>query len=369
MKKLSLLKVSLLLLLLLIVSCTTTLDEEELTQQLEDVYDACENDGIDDIDSLENLLNSGGNNLSNTCRVALGNVDFSGIVDAFDISLDFEIPSPGKEINPLLTESSSWQQMNTWSTTDSFQYISTGLDFVSQSAIEMQGVDNDGLRTTISDFTMTNVVESDVAISYTTDYSGSMLESDIVAINEYFQDFHLVLPDFTPTNVTIFSDEVTAKTSGFITDAPAVNAALTFDSNYMRGSTALYDAWGDALTKLDAENKKLTLNVVATDGFENSSTVYTTRNALQQKIVDSNSYNIVIAALWAETRVLQDLVGDKGIVIYKYQIDEAQRIIADLKTLLSNIVKIQVNEDVSGYTSLEIIYSDQTKTSIALSQE
>jgi len=357
----------LLLSLLLFTACTVDVDEEELSEQLDEVYNACKNEGIDDIESFESVLNSGGNNLSKACRVALGNVDFAGIVSAFDVSLDFEVPSPGKEINPLISNASSWQELSEWSAADSLVHVSTGLDIAGQPDVIVQGVDSSGAITELSDFTISDITSGDdVAISYTTDYSGSMLQSDIVAVDGYFQDFHAILPNTTPASVTIFSDELTPKTNGFVTDSTVVNAALSFDGTYSRASTALYDAWGDALTKLDAQNKNILLNVITTDGFENSSTTYTNFNSVRQKIVDSNAFNIIIASSWAETSVLEGLVDGKGIVVYKYQIDEAQNIVANLKTMLSNVKVVKVNDDVSGYASLNLIYSDETKISITL---
>ena len=368
MKTITVRSAFLVLISLSISSCSLSVDEEELTRQLEETYSACKNEGIDDIASLENSLNNGGNNLSKACRVALGSIDFAGIVSAFDVSLDFELPSPGQEINPLLSESSSWQKVSEWSAGEFTQYISTGLDFAGQSDISLQGVGSDGSITDITNFTVNAVVDGDVVISYTTDYSGSMLQSDILAVDGYFQDFHSTLPSTTPASVAIFSDELTAKTTGFVSDATTVNAALTFDSNYTRASTALYDAWGDALTKLEAENAKFALNIITTDGFENSSIVYASRSALRQKILDSKAFNIVIASSWAETSVLQGLVADKGIVIYKYQIDEAQRIIANIKTMMANMKEVVVSDGVSGFDSLNLIYNNETKTSIVLPQ-
>jgi len=348
-------------------ACQVDVDEDELDElatQLENVYSSCENEDINDVDDLENTLNAGGNNLSKACRNALAKVDFAALVDAFDIKLEFELPDPDKEINPLRTEASSWHIMSDWASINSTIYLSTGLDNVEQSDIILRGKTASGIESNINNFLLTDVFSNQLSLHYTTDYSASMLESDIVAVSGYYKQFHNTLSNSTLAKVAIFSDEVTDKTTGFTSDSGVINTAFDFDPSYERAGTALYDAWSTSIDSLETVNRAIMINLVTTDGFENSSSM--TKSQLQSKVSSSDVFNVVIASSWAETSKLKEIVGEKGFVVYNYQIDQATNIVNDINSLLSHVKMIQITDDVSGFEEISLIYAGKDKLKITL---
>lgn len=351
--------------LLFISACSISVDDQELSAlegQLEAAYEACENDGIDDLDSLEAALNNGGQNLSKSCRTALAIIDFQGVVNSFSISLNFEIPSPSDAENPFRDQSSSWQAMTQWISTSNNFYFSTGLDTNDPNNIIVEGVDATGNLTAITP-DIAALSASEIAISYTTDYSGSMLEDDIIAVSAYYQDIHAAMPTNYSGRVDIFSDMVTNKTA-FTTTSSTLNSALAHDPDYERSLTALYDAWNTAITALNTRAEKVKINILTTDGYENNSTISITE--ITDAVQNSDVFNIIIASGWAEVDELKNIVGDKGFVIYKYQIDEAQTLIADLKNALDDINIVTVSSDVSAYDELRVSYQGETKLTLPL---
>ncbi len=351
------------LLVSLTVSCSVDDQEtQKLQDQLDAAYEACMNEGIDDLEALEDALNNGGQNLSKPCRTALGKIDFQGVVDSFKFNLAFETPTPGKTRNPFRDQESSWLALTPWNATDNSFYISTGLDTNDPAGIVIEGVDINGNKTALT-ANVADISSSQLAINYTTDYSGSMLLDDIVAVSGYYQDLHAVLPSGYLGRVDIFSDAVTNKT-GFTTTAATINTALQHDTAYTRASTALYDAWSTAITALNGRGEKVRINILTTDGYENSSTA--TKTALTTAVQASDAFNVIIASGWAEVDTLSTILGSKGILIYKYQIDEAYALAADMQNALGDIDVVTIPGGISGYKKILVSYQGKAKLTLTL---
>jgi hypothetical protein len=340
-------------------------DALEVESQLQVVYANCDNEGISDINSLENILNSGGNGISKQCRTALGKVDFQSLVDNFSFSVNFELPKPAEDINPFRDSTFQWQTISEWNTSDKTLYVMSGISSVDWDNVEVMGVNAAGAETAINDFSLSSLSADFSVIAYTTDYSGSMLDNDIRQISGYFSDFHQILTALLPSTVQIFSDSVTPITTGFITNSVSLVNAFAFDEAYPRASTALYDAWARALMEIKSSNKFIGLNIMVTDGFENSSKT-TDEVTLRNLINEVNAYNLVIACGWAEVNKLKNLVGSKGMVVFKYQIDEAVQLAGDIGSALDNIRRLNVNEDLSSYSELQVIENGVKKMVVSL---
>ena len=345
--------------------CTNCSVDYNVTQQLENIYLECSDENISDLKEFEAVLNSGGNGLDKSCRTAIGQLDFQEVVKSFDFNLSFELPKPEEDINPLRTAKLPWFGVTQWVSTEGSITLSSAVNSVVWDEVTLRGITSGGESIPVTQFSFENIGVSDIAVSYTTDYSASMLEADLLSLSDYFTAFHTVLPQNLAANVQLFSDEVTPRSNGFVIDKESVLTHLAFDSEYDRGLTALFDAWADALDALDGKNSKVQLNILATDGFENDSE-YTDEATLIQKISQSHAFNLVIASGWSEPQRLKTLVGNKGIVIFKYQIDEAVGVAEDIKQFLSRMKRLKVNEDVSGYTALEVLYNGNLKYTIPL---
>ena len=362
----------LLVMLSLMGACEANVEAEvddqklaELQQQLREVYKECSNEGIQSPEELADVLNNGGNGLSKQCRTAMANVDFEGVVTKFNITLEFETPKPAEEVNPFRA-SDAWIMLTEWNATTNQLIVTSGIQTLNWDNVTIEGVNAEGAASLISGFSIVDLTASDLSIAYTIDYSGSMLEADITKVSEYFADFHGVLPAGIPASVQIFSDAVTVKTTGFQSDAETVTGALAFDQSYDRASTALFDAWGSALEKLASRNSILQLNIVATDGFENSSTSYD-QAGLKALINQKVTFNLIIAAGWSEPDLLKNIVGENGMVVFKYQIDEALDIAEDISNTLAHIKLVTINENIDSYTKLRFSLNSVNKLIVSLS--
>ena len=353
-----------------LTGCDTELDIDakklqELEQQLQSVYDSCVNEGINNVEKLETALNSGGNGISKSCRTALAKIDFEDVITKFNLKLNFEVPKLKNEINPFRITESPWQNITQWDSNKKHLMITSGIESVDWSKTQIKGVSSEGVSTVINDVIFTNPLANNSAISYTTDYSASMLETDIRAVSQYFSNFHQVLPENLPATVQIFSDETISKTADFLSTNNDITLALAFDETYSRGATALFDAWGLALEKLSNQDKALSLNIIATDGFENHSVNYNEAQLIEA-IQQSNAFNLIIASGWSEPARLQKLVSNKGIVVFQYQIDEAQQLSLDIADSLSNIKIVTINENITLYSELHFLLNDTTKLIVKL---
>lgn len=119
-----------------------------------------------------------------------------------------------------------------------------------------------------------------VEIEVVLDRSGSMGSLRDDAIGGYNAWLAAQQADPSPANLTttLFDNEfITAPTRPLSEGVP-----LTTETYVPRGGTALYDAIGRALNRLDAKNAPRSILVVLTDGQENASTEFTRAQVMQR---------------------------------------------------------------------------------------
>ena len=344
------------------IDTQVTIDEQKLAAleaQLQLIYTECEDENISSQEDLEEALNNGGNGLSKGCRTAIGTLNFQDATDILSLSISFELPEPEADVNPV-RERTTWIPVSGWDAQNTRISFSSGIENFDAGTVSVVGVLPSGALETIEDFSFSEIQVDDAAVGYTTDYSGSMLEQDLVSLSSYQTNFHAILPNGIPTMVQLFSNDATPRFEGFRTDEAGILSALAYDPDYRRRNTALFDAWYMAIESLQAQNKKAAINILATDGFENSSELYD-EAALSSLIAGSDVFNLIVASGWSEKQRLQNIVGDKGIVIYKYQIDEAIEVANDINSLLDNIRILDLTEDLSSYSELRVIVNEVDK--------
>ena len=103
------------------------------------------------------------------------------------------------------------------------------------------------------------------------DRSGSMkgVESDTIGgYNSFLENNNY---NYAKVTTILFDNQYE-----IVTNRKNMKDVLPLDSStyFVRGTTALYDAIGTAITELDKQNPKMVLFVITTDGLENASKMY-----------------------------------------------------------------------------------------------
>lgn len=103
------------------------------------------------------------------------------------------------------------------------------------------------------------------------DRSGSMkgVESDTIGgYNSFLENNNY---DYAKVTTILFDNQYE-----IVTNRKNIKDVSPLDSStyFVRGTTALYDAIGTAITELDKQNPKMVLFVITTDGLENASKMY-----------------------------------------------------------------------------------------------
>ncbi|MDH5301846.1 MAG: hypothetical protein OEW58_10845 [Gammaproteobacteria bacterium] len=335
-----------------------------LDQQLENMLVHCRNDGITDLKTLQDTLNEGGSGLSEGCIDALGKIDFEQLVALPDFQLDFDTPHPNEVINPL-RQDRNWFNISSNDKKYDAHYFSSGLDTDIIGKIKLTGIAPNGDTVPLKNFILQNINPDDVAVNFLTDYSTSMINSDLFRISDYFKRIYAGFPNGISTQVAVFSDTIKYRTKGFVTDYNKIQEALDFDHTYIRGGTALYDSWGYSIASLVMQKKPIIINILMTDGFENASSPRS-RGLLKDMIRDSGAFNVVIASTWAEPADLNDIIGKNGFVAFKYQIEQSQTIIADIAEALRNMKILRVQDNLDGLDGIRIEYGNEAKLLIPI---
>ena len=335
-----------------------------LDDQLANVFDNCSKNGIVDLQTLEDTLNDGGAALSKECVTALGKVDYEQLVALPEFSLDFDTPRPNEVLNPV-RQDQNWMSIREFDKKEHSHYFSSGLDTDIASKIKVTGIAPDGSTVSLHNFILENIDVNEVAVNFITDYSTSMINSDLFNMSDYFKSIYAGFPEGVATQVAVFSDGMKYRTQGYSKDYNTVQSALDFDQNYVRGGTALYDSWSYSIATLVAQNKRIMVNILMTDGFENASSPLS-RGTLKKMIKDSGVFNVVIASTWAEPADLNDIIGENGFVAFKYQIEQAQTIIADIATALQNMKVLRLQDDLEGLDGIQLEYGNEAKLLIPI---
>ena len=142
------------------------------------------------------------------------------------------------------------------------------------------------------------------------DYSGSMTDLDIDDA-VVFYDALFSIPLGYEAEFAIFSDTVYEK-APFTSDVETLQAAVARDGTFDRGSTALFDAIGAGITLVSDREAPVRLLVVATDGGENASTMYTDKAALYDAAVAAGVHVVVVGSLMSDLDFMREVASETG---------------------------------------------------------
>ena len=119
-----------------------------------------------------------------------------------------------------------------------------------------------------------NIIEEGMDIVFLLDRSGSMagIESDTIG------GYNSYINDFKDKNVRVTTILFDGRYESLYKRTPISEVdELTNKEYFVRGSTALLDAIGRTIKYLDKEEAKKVMFVITTDGYENSSRRYNTK--------------------------------------------------------------------------------------------
>jgi hypothetical protein len=204
-----------------------------------------------------------------------------------------------------------------------------------------------------------------MSTSVSIDYSGSMSDDDVSEATDVFRGMYTVLDTSKVPfegNLYRFSDMVTLG-SGFTDRADSLKYRVRVDSNYARGSTALYDAMGVAITALSTRTAPVKILVIATDGGENNSRTYKKASALWTLARQHKVRIFVLATLVADLPFIREAARETG-GLYAYSgsflglADEAEV----LSRMLSSGFAVQLKDAPAGTDSVRVTYGSKTVT-------
>jgi hypothetical protein len=214
----------------------------------------------------------------------------------------------------------------------------------------------DGETTTLDPeaYTIRRVEAGDViSLSLVNDYSGSMLDQDLDAVEQIHTDMFTHLPPIHETEVIQFSDEVDVR-QAYTTDAEALLAAVARDDAYRRGSTALYDGMGVGLERLVERDRPVKILMVSTDGAENSSMRHT-KPELLETMRDHGVIVVMLGALLADVPEMRDLTGDRGVLFYTRYYSELRATMQAYLESLGEIVEVHVDPEFAEASSFVLV--------------
>ena len=354
-------KITVLIFITILATACEVVDEaEEITKTLQTVYDACGDENIDSLGDIENVINANGNDLSLACRNSFQEVKLPELSSKLKLSISLDTPfneviATSKDKLFSLTELSAQNKkvMLSGIYTNNFD-----LSTLIKSDVLVSGIDENGISTSISDFSISNPWnESAVAVSYVQDYSGSMFASQLTKIGSYMQDFDSLINQTSKRSLIRFADDINDVSQGFTSDTVSIQDDLAYDTSEVQGGTSLYDAWGSAIGQLNTENSDLKLVVLATDGGENNSESYN-KAQLKELVSTSNAFHVVFGSFFARKSNLVDILGERGVLLYTFQIDSLKDNIDELVLMLQRSVNLEIHEDISPYESIQVTIND-----------
>ncbi|MGE0174758.1 MAG: hypothetical protein AB7T49_18340 [Oligoflexales bacterium] len=178
-----------------------------------------------------------------------------------------------------------------------------------------------------------------LSLSFVSDYSGSMRDEDIRLGNELFGDLATLLSGIYESEVSIFSTTPKIQ-QDYTSDLANVLAGLELDSSFSRESTALYDAVGQATTRIIQRDTAARILVTSTDGAENASTEWTKSELLKQQ-GDYPVFKIMLGSLFSDVDELKALAGDNGVYIYAREMKYFKDNVLEVNKALSRAVTIK----------------------------
>lgn len=202
-----------------------------------------------------------------------------------------------------------------------------------------------------------------LSLSAITDYSASMRDEDIDEALEVHTDIFNVFSAILESEIRLFSSEIKLK-QDFTSDHGTLLSQIVRDDRFPRQSTALFDAIGSGLEALSKRESSMRLLVVATDGLENASTTYTTKEQIYELAQQHNIPIIALGALFADVGFMKELAEKtKGFYIYNRSFLDLKDDATKLLEMLSNLKAIEVTgSSWDQATSFQVTIDNQTLT-------
>ncbi|MBT4976140.1 MAG: VWA domain-containing protein [Gemmatimonadetes bacterium] len=195
-----------------------------------------------------------------------------------------------------------------------------------------------------------------IALSAVVDYSGSMSDQDLDDAAEIYTDLFngLELTSRFEANLLFFSDEVHQIVT-FTEDATALRQGLRSNIDFERAGTALYDGIGTGLDMLSARDTPIRLLLVASDGFENHSQIYTKKSQLYELARQQRIPLIMLGALLSDVPSLRAMAKESnGLFIYSPYFLELKQDFLRLRDLLMESAALELRERQAEWESVRI---------------
>lgn len=207
----------------------------------------------------------------------------------------------------------------------------------------------DGSVTSLSserlDVTPLDGREEAVAVSWVIDYSASMREGDLDAVQVFAGTLLDALPLDHEAAVTVASTEPTA-VQGLTTDRDLVDAALARRKGSREGA-ALRDAMGLAVSELASQSRPVRLLVLVQDGPDNASDEYSHRELLSLT-TEHRISGLVLAALFADASEMRPLFGERGVSFQAPSIRDLGNQLGEYVAALDQAVILTIPPEYSG---------------------
>lgn len=185
-----------------------------------------------------------------------------------------------------------------------------------------------------------------LSIGVVNDYSGSMSSSDLQTVANIETDLFTYVPPVYEAEVTQFSSEVVVKQS-FTSEQSVLLDAVSYDAEFDRQLTALYDGMGAGLDSLLTRTRPLRLLIVSTDGQENDSKQYEKAEIID-KVTREKVPVLMLGALFAQPSELRELAGPRGVYFYTPYYADARAQVEQYLESLSNLVAVNIPEEHRG---------------------
>ncbi len=220
-------------------------------------------------------------------------------------------------------------------------------------------VDGETVVLAEGDFELVAAVDLDgdlMSIAFVNDYSGSMSDGDLEVTAEIETDIINVLPAVFEGEVTQFSTDV-AQRLAFTEDRSDLLSAVTYDPDFLRDLTALYDGMGTGLDSLVARDRPIRLLVVATDGQENESTSYT-KAELIETIEDHRVCVLMLGSLFSEPSELRDFSSSCGFYFYTRGYSELKSAVSEYVESLGSMTELRIPSGMRGDGAIQVTLGD-----------
>jgi hypothetical protein len=202
-------------------------------------------------------------------------------------------------------------------------------------------------------FTITRVDAGEIiSLSLVNDYSASMLDRDLAAVEQIHDDMFTYLPPAYEAEVVQFSETVDVR-QAYTTDADSLGRAVARDEGYERSSTALYDGMGVALDNLVQRDRPVRILMVSTDGAENASTAFD-KPELVDTIRSEGVVVVMLGALLADVSEMRDLTAGRGVVFYTHYYSDLRAQMQAYIESLGEVAQVELTPDYADATNITI---------------